>query len=118
MPNLTIKDANGTGVIVLGDVPTGPGLMLFDRSGAPRAQFDVGDSGPRLYLEDAKGFSTTVGSYFTGDPAKDNKATAATIALASKVLGVFWSAPYLGPGAAQSSANDIVDRLVKKHGGK
>jgi len=92
-PNVVVKDANGTGVVVLADVPTGPGLMLYDRSGNPRAQLDVGNSGPRLYLEDAKGFSTTVGSYFTGDPVTDNKLNAASVVLAAKGLGVFWSAP-------------------------
>jgi hypothetical protein len=93
IPGLTLKDANGTGTVVLADVPSGPGLVLYDRAGNPRAQFDVGTSGPRLYVEDDKGFSTTIGSYFTGDPAKDDKLRAASVVLASKGLGVLWHAP-------------------------
>ena len=93
MPNLTLKDGNGTGVLVLADVPAGPGLMLYDRSGNPRAQLDVGKSGPRLYLEDERGFSTTVGSYFTGDPRTDEKLKAASVVLSQKDLGVLWRAP-------------------------
>lgn len=93
MPNLTLKDGNGTGTAVLADAPTGPGLMLYDRTGNPRAQFDVGRSGPRLFVVDDKGFSTTIGSYLTGDPAKDDKLGAASVVLASKGLGVLWHAP-------------------------
>jgi hypothetical protein len=93
MPNLTLKDGNGTGVLVLADVPAGPGLMLYDRLGNPRVQLDVAKSGPRLFLEDEKGFSTTVGSYFTGDPKTDEKLRAASVVLAQKDLGVLWRAP-------------------------
>ena len=92
-PNLTLKDANGIGVLIVADVPTGPGMMLYDRSGNPRAQFDVGSAGPRLYLEDAQGFSTTIGNYFTGNPATDQKLNAASVILGSKSLGAFWRAP-------------------------
>jgi hypothetical protein len=92
-PNLTLKDANGTGTAVLADAPTGPGLMLYDRSGNPRAQLDVGKTGPRLYVEDEKGFSATVGSYFTGDPATDEKLRAASVVLSQKGLGVLWRVP-------------------------
>jgi hypothetical protein len=46
----------------------GPGLMLHDRNGEPRAQLEVGEEGPRLYMEDEH--APTIGHYLSDDPAK------------------------------------------------
>jgi hypothetical protein len=91
-PNLTIKDDQGRGVAVLADVPSGPGLMLY-QDGEPRAQLDVGKEGPRLYLEDERGFAATIGNYFSDDSTKNAKLTAASVVLSQKNLGTLWHAP-------------------------
>ena len=67
--------------------------MLYDQLGQPRAQLDVGKEGPRLYLEDEAGFSSTVGGYYTADLASNRKLTAASLVLSQRSLGVIWRAP-------------------------
>jgi hypothetical protein len=89
-----MKDARGTAVAVPADVPTGPGLMLYDRNGEPRAQLDVGKEGSRLYLEDQNGFAATVGNCFTLDPThRSQELAAASVVLSQKEQGVIWHAP-------------------------
>lgn len=94
MPNVTLANSKGLGVAVLAVPSSGPGLVLADLQGTLHAQFDVGEDGPRLYLEDKKGFSATLGNYyFSDEPAKNKKTTAASLVLAQKDLGLIWSAP-------------------------
>ena len=99
MPGLTLH-GSGKSAAVLGVVPSGPGLqgpesaglMLYDLEGNPRAQLDAGMEGPRLYLEDEKGFSATVGSYYSSE-YPGQKHMAARVILSQKDLGVIWHAP-------------------------
>lgn len=94
VPAVTLGNADGIGVAVLGAPPTGAGLMLYDSVGDPRAQFDVGVDGPRIYMEDNRGFTATLGKqYFQGDDAKNQKAVVASLVLAHKSLGTIWQAP-------------------------
>ena len=65
---------------------------MYDELGKPRVQLDVGKEGPRLYLEDEKGFSATVGNYYTADPKINEKLTAASVVL-SNSGGAIWRAP-------------------------
>jgi hypothetical protein len=91
-PNLSLKNANEQGIATLAVLPTGPGLVLHDMEGNLRAQLDVAKEGPRLFLEDEKGYSTTVGSYYSPEyPGR--KLTAAAVILSQKDLGVLWHTP-------------------------
>lgn len=100
MPGLALFGSKEKNAAVLAVVPTGAdlkgpetaGLMLYDLQGNARAQLDSGVEGPRLYLEDEKGFSATVGSdYSPVYPGR--KRIAASVILSQKDLGDIWHAP-------------------------
>jgi hypothetical protein len=96
MPAVTLGNEHGVGVAVLGAPATGPGLMLYDQYGIPRAQFDVGENGPRVYLEDGRGFSATLGNYYLvgdADAAQNKKSIAASLVLAHSSTGTIWQVP-------------------------
>jgi hypothetical protein len=94
LPHLTLKDANESGRIQLGIVPDSSGLMLYDSKGEPRAQLDVGNAGPRLYLENQFGYQATVGNYLVlGNEELNQKLKAMTFTLSHSSLGPIWRAP-------------------------
>src|SRR5689334_18793316 len=87
--SVTMLDGSGGHVRPALQGPETAGLMLYDLEGNPRAQLDAGMEGPRLYLEDEKGFSATVGSYYSSEYA-GQKHMAARVILSQKGAGVLW----------------------------